>query len=356
MSVKFERDTVQTFQDASSNALQPFQQMAADQGGVVQRTIKTITEKSVDQASEAADRAAERAAALAEGPGPIRRAFEGAPPLPGTSGKHPISEALGTALTGGKSMAGTKGYLAAYIKELESNPLRTKMLTAGTLAGAQELLASWLAKDRNKHGNYFTSRVPKMAAYGALVSAPLGHFLIWLLQKLFKGRVSLRAKITQIVVSNLVIAPIQNSIYLVAMALIAGARTFHQVRATVKVGFWRVMRISWLTSPICLAFAQQFLPDELWVPFFNLVSFVIGTYINTLTKKKRLAALRKKHYGDTREARDPRDSRDPRDPRDNRPPQMGRPGPEDYPPPPHMGPNPNMGGQHPGMGGHNPNY
>ncbi|KAH6603571.1 integral membrane [Trichoderma cornu-damae] len=337
MSIKFERDTIQTLQDTASTALRPFQQVAAENGTVIQRTIKTVTEKTVDKASEAA----ERAAALAEGPGPIRRAFEGAPPLPGTSGKHPIAETIGTALTGGKSMAGTKGYLAAYIKELESNPLRTKMLTAGTLAGAQEFLASWLAKDRNKHGNYFTSRVPKMAAYGALVSAPLGHFLIWLLQKLFKGRVSLRAKIIQIVISNLVIAPIQNSIYLVAMALIAGARTFHQVRATVKVGFWRVMRISWLTSPICLAFAQQFLPDELWVPFFNLVSFVIGTYINTLTKKKRLAALRKKHYGDSRENRPP--------------PQMGRPGPEDYPPPPHMGPNPNMG-HNPNMGGHNPNY
>lgn len=33
-------------------------------------------------------------------------------PLPGTTGKHPISEAVGTALTGGKQMAGTKGYLA----------------------------------------------------------------------------------------------------------------------------------------------------------------------------------------------------------------------------------------------------
>lgn len=32
--------------------------------------------------------------------------------LPGTSGKHPISAAIGTALTGGKDMAGTKGYLA----------------------------------------------------------------------------------------------------------------------------------------------------------------------------------------------------------------------------------------------------
>lgn len=95
--------------------------------------------------------------------------------------------------------------LQAYIKQLEENPLRTKMLTAGTLAGAQELIASFLAKDRNKHGNYFTSRVPKMAAYGAIVSAPLGHFLIWALQKTFAGRTSLRAKVLQIIVSNLIV-------------------------------------------------------------------------------------------------------------------------------------------------------
>lgn len=126
--------------------------------------------------------------------------------IPGTSGKHPIAAAVGTALTGGKEMAGTKGYLMAYIKQIEENPLRTKMLTAGTLAGTQELIASFLAKDRNKHGNYFTSRVPKMAAYGALVSAPLGHFLIWLLQLTFRGRTSLKAKIMQIVVSNLIVS------------------------------------------------------------------------------------------------------------------------------------------------------
>lgn len=132
------------------------------------------------------------------------------------------------------------------------------------------------------------------------------------------------------------------------MALIAGARTYHQVRATVKVGFWKVMKVSWITSPVCLAFAQKFLPDPLWVPFFNLVGFVIGTYINTVTKKKRLAALRKKHFGDgrdgreyrdTRDLRDPRDSRDGRDPRDPRaPPSVAPSRPEDYPPP--MGGNP----------------
>jgi hypothetical protein len=82
------------------------------------------------------------------------------------------------------------------------------------------------------------------------------------------------------------------------MALIAGARTFHQVKATVKAGFWPVMKVSWIVSPISLAFAQQFLPESTWVPFFNIIGFIIGTYINAHTKKKRLAALRRKHYGD----------------------------------------------------------
>ena len=54
------------------------------------------------------------------------------------------------------------------------------------------------------------------------------------------------------------------------------------------------MKVSWIVSPLSLAFAQKFLPEHTWVPFFNVVAFVIGTYINAHTKKKRLAALRKK--------------------------------------------------------------
>lgn len=81
------------------------------------------------------------------------------------------------------------------------------MLTSGSLAALQELLASWIAQDRNAQGNYFTSRVPKMAVYGAFISAPLGHFLVSILQRAFAGRTSLRAKILQIIVSNLLVSP-----------------------------------------------------------------------------------------------------------------------------------------------------
>ena len=175
------------------------------------------------------------------------------------------------------------------------------MLTSGISTGLQELLASWIAQDRNRDGNYFTSRVPKMAVYGAFVAAPLGHMFVKFMHFLFANRTSLRSKIFQILFSNLIVSPIQNSINLVAIAIVAGARTFHQIRATVRAGFIPVMRVSWITSPLCLAFAQQFVPEEYWVPFFNVVAFAIGVYINMYTKKKRLAALRRRREQESRE-------------------------------------------------------
>ena len=44
-----------------------------------------------------------------------------------------------------------------------------------------------------------------MAIYGAFISAPLGHVLISILQRLFKNRTSLKAKILQILISNLIV-------------------------------------------------------------------------------------------------------------------------------------------------------
>ncbi|EEH34461.1 integral membrane protein [Paracoccidioides lutzii Pb01] len=213
--------------------------------------------------------------------------------------KDDLVHRVGDRLTGGRSKA---GYLQAYLEQLQSNPLRTKMLTSGTLFGLQEFLASWIAHDRSQHGHYFNSRIPKMMLYGSLVGAPLGHLLIGILQKIFAGRTSLKAKVLQILASNLIISPIQNTVYLASMAIIAGARTFHQVKATVKAGFLPVMKVSWVTSPLSLAFAQKFLPQHTWVPFFNIIGFIIGTYINAHTKKKRLEALRRKHYGSGKSA------------------------------------------------------
>src|SRR5690348_15851163 len=107
------------------------------------------------------------------------------------------------------------------------------MLTSGRLSALHEPIASVIAGD-NKHGSYLTPRAPMMALYGAFISAPLGHCLISLLQRAFRTKTSTRSEILQILVSNLVISPIQNTVYLASMAVIAGARKRENVRAMVR--------------------------------------------------------------------------------------------------------------------------
>lgn len=97
-------------------------------------------------------------------------------------------------------------------------------MSIATLCFLQEVLGSNLAqvpapkpsKDapsamRALQSAHINMKAVKMAIYGFLVSAPLSHFLIGRLQKVFAGKTSTGAKIAQIVASNLFIAPIQAS-------------------------------------------------------------------------------------------------------------------------------------------------
>lgn len=55
-----------------------------------------------------------------------------------------------------------------------------------------------------------------------------------------------------------------------------------------------LMRTTWVISPISVFIAQRFLMNEIWVPFFSLINFVLGTYVNTRIKKQQIRAARLK--------------------------------------------------------------
>ncbi|KAI0257661.1 hypothetical protein BJV78DRAFT_1164202, partial [Lactifluus subvellereus] len=198
--------------------------------------------------------------------------------------------------------------LLLYLAQLSQHPLRTKALTTGTLCFLQEVLGSHLAnvpvRQPAKDAPFYShalarakvdARAVKMAVYGLLVSAPLSHVLVGRLQKAFAGRTGRAAKIGQVVASNLIVSPIQAASYLASLAVIGGARSWNDVKKTVKGGFVPVIRVMWVSSPLSIVFAQNFISPELWVPFFNLVSFVLGTYFNT-----RLKRLRRTIEGDSK--------------------------------------------------------
>ncbi|KAJ6574976.1 hypothetical protein B0H19DRAFT_1126616 [Mycena capillaripes] len=207
--------------------------------------------------------------------------------------------------------------LISYLQQLALHPLRTKAITTATLCFLQEVLGSNIAHMPVKRPapdapallhilarSHVDLRAVKMAIYGFLVSAPVSHFLVGLLQKAFAGKTGTGAKVAQIVASNLLVAPIQTTAYLASMAIISGAKSVDEVVNTIKAGFFSVIRITWITSPIALTIAQRFVPVELWVPFFNAVQFVLGTYFNARVKQLRLAALAKKADKEKEETKD----------------------------------------------------
>jgi len=189
--------------------------------------------------------------------------------------------------------------LQKYLSELALRPLRTKSLSAAVLFFLQEVLGSHLAKvpvHKPAHNAsivthllaraHISTKAAKMALYGLLVSAPLSHYLVGLLQRVFAGKTGKGARLAQIVSSNLFVIPIQTCAYLASMAIINGK----DVLKTVKEGFFPVVKVQWIASPLCMLIAQNFIPVELWVPFFNAVQFTLGTFFNMRVKQ---VALRK---------------------------------------------------------------
>ncbi|PFH54796.1 hypothetical protein AMATHDRAFT_134933 [Amanita thiersii Skay4041] len=196
--------------------------------------------------------------------------------------------------------------LQKYLAQLALHPLRTKALTTAVLCFLQEVLGSNLAgiparKTTNAPfivnaltRTHVNLKALKMALYGFLVSAPLSHYLVGLLQRAFSGKQGKGARIAQILAHNLLVSPIQASVYLMSMAIING----RDVVKTVRNGFFPVIRVSWIVSPLSMTIAQNFLPVELWVPFFNAIQFVLGTYFNMRVKQMQLAAAKKEKDSD----------------------------------------------------------
>ncbi|KAG8734015.1 hypothetical protein FRC11_013501 [Ceratobasidium sp. 423] len=191
--------------------------------------------------------------------------------------------------------------LAAYLRQLNTRPLTTKAVTSGILSFLQEILASHLArvpssrpsKDAPAYAHALAAakvdmRALKLSMYGFFISAPMNHFFVGLLQRAFAGRTGMGAKIAQILASNLIVAPIQCAVYLASMAVVNGAKTTDEIVKTVRAGFMKVIRLQWVTSPLAMVVAQKFIAPELWVPFFNMIQFTMGTFFNTQIKKAKL--------------------------------------------------------------------
>lgn len=205
---------------------------------------------------------------------------------------------------------------AKYLAYLQKYPLLTKSVTAAALAVLNETIATTISKDfrisrvlnvKVKHP--FSLKIPLMALFAFAVNAPISHYGYIFLNKLFKGPLSRRDKVLQILTMLVTITPIQCSLIVSFISLInmkpafqslslseikRGAKT---VKAALKTSLLNVLKSSWVTSPIVLTVAQNYIHPDMWAVFTNIVYFFLGTGQNTFLKiqaKKNQAYAKKR--------------------------------------------------------------
>ncbi|KAJ1511095.1 hypothetical protein HMI54_001050 [Coelomomyces lativittatus] len=175
-----------------------------------------------------------------------------------------------------------------YLNLLLQRPVLTKAATSAFLNFLQEFVSQALSSATTDTKRILSTCI-KMGAYGLLASGPLSHYLYTLLNSLF-SQSTLKDLIGQMLGANLVIAPIQNLVYLIAMAII-GRRS---IKSSLAKGYWPLMKATWCLFPVVQLIAVRLIPQPLWIPYFNCVSFLFGVYTNLKLKSQENETKRKK--------------------------------------------------------------
>lgn len=200
-----------------------------------------------------------------------------------------------------------------YLLLLAQYPLLTKSVTAGVLAAVNELVASAISGQYTKTTvtfrgkkytvpHVFTTKTLLMVVYGSLIATPISHVLYQALNRVFGANLTPAMRVLQIATSLCTISPTLSGVFASWLSIINGYRCtsndvgkeMAKIRQLVKEGlrrsFWGIYRSAAVTSLFSLIIAQKFLPPQLWVLFFTIVFFVLGTIQNTrfkLSQKKK---------------------------------------------------------------------
>lgn len=177
-----------------------------------------------------------------------------------------------------------------YLSYLATHPLATKSATAAILATLNEGIATSVSGFGK--GSAVTKKMAQMLLYAAFFATPLSHLYYNQLTRIFKGKLTWKLKMLQILASLLTLSPVLSAAFVSWISAINMQKkeTLSNYRSVIinglKNNFWLVYRSSAITSTLSMAVAQALVPTELWVVFFNAVYFVLGTYQNTKMKLK----------------------------------------------------------------------
>lgn len=199
-----------------------------------------------------------------------------------------------------------------YLKALAKHPLFTKQVTSGVLAVLNEVIALTATGDIKlvKIGSVTFKHVVSvkllvMALFGSMVTTPVTHTMYNVINhKIFPGKLSPKQRVLQLLCSLGTVTPVTAALFTAGIAIINQYKfksvllgEILRIRTiagkSLKQNYGRILKTSLVTSFVSIVLAQNFVPTELWVVFFSLIHFLVGTYQNIKLKRAQSATSQK---------------------------------------------------------------
>ncbi|KAM0896768.1 hypothetical protein ACQ4PT_022985 [Festuca glaucescens] len=178
-----------------------------------------------------------------------------------------------------------------YLLQLQLHPLRTKMITAGCLAGVSDSVAQKLSGYQTIGKRRLLLKMMLGFAYGG----PFGHFMHKLLDYLFKGKKDTKNVAKKVLLEQITSSPWNNLLFLfyygyvveiystVTQQLSASCdveRPFKEVKARVRKQYPSVQLSAWMFWPIIGWINHQYVPLQFRVIVHSFVACCWGIFLN----------------------------------------------------------------------------
>ncbi|KAJ4968046.1 hypothetical protein NE237_014747 [Protea cynaroides] len=173
-----------------------------------------------------------------------------------------------------------------YLLQLQSNPLKTKAITSGVLAGCSDAIAQKIAGAKTLH----LRRLLLIMLYGFAYGGPFGHFFHKLMEILFRGKKGNTTVAQKVLLEQVTVSPWNNFLFMTYFGMVIEGRPWSMVRSKVRKDWPNVQLAAWKVWPIVSWVNYQYMPLQLRVLFGSFVASCWGVFLNL---KARSVATKK---------------------------------------------------------------
>ncbi|KAA8499192.1 Protein SYM1 [Porphyridium purpureum] len=180
------------------------------------------------------------------------------------------------------------GIRAAYNRALASNPLRTKTLTSLTGFVLGDLVAQ--APDMMDGKPWDAVRTGKLAAFGACLHGPIGHYWYGFLDRtiMTAAPTSAAAVATKTAVDQILWAPIFTSVFFGSMKLMDGKPD--EIVPEIEAKLWPTMLVNWKVWPIAHVINFRFVPSSQRILYINFIQVGYNAFLSTMSNAPKKQA------------------------------------------------------------------